>query len=311
MKIDLKKMRPYKFNSTIFKSVEKLAKNVIKGSGNININKCLVCKSSPQKKYLIKYNIPIVTCLKCDLTYSTKQPKNFNDVYSKEEYLSKSITSYDKTRKYRIKRFGLERIKILKKYKKKGNLLDFGCGIGWFLEGAKNYYNVSGVEFSDSIRKWLFKKLGIRTFKTLDDIKNEKYDIITAFDVIEHVPNPLDLLKQLKKKLKKNGIILIYTPNKDSLGFKFLKERNNLVCPPNHLTYFNFKSFEYMAKKAKMKIIETQYKGLDIGDIYAYLNEFGSKKKADYLFRNSLLLQNFLDNINYSNHVRFVIKNKN
>lgn len=311
MKIDFKKMRPYKFNSTIFKSVEKLAKNVINGSGNINIKKCLVCKSSHQKKYLIKYNIPIVTCLKCDLTYSTKQPKNFDDVYSKTDYLSKSITSYDKTRKYRIKRFGLERIKILKKYKKKGNLLDFGCGIGWFLEGAKNYYNVSGVEFSDSIRQWLFKKLGIKTFKTLDDIKNEKYDIITAFDVIEHVSNPLDLLKQLKKKLKKNGIILIYTPNKDSLGFKFLKERNNLVCPPNHLTYFNFKSFEYMAKKAKMKIIETQYKGLDIGDIYAYLNEFGSKKKANYLFRNSLLLQNFLDNINYSNHVRFVIKNKN
>ena len=37
MKIDFKKMRPYKFNSTIFKSVEKLAKNVINGSGNINI----------------------------------------------------------------------------------------------------------------------------------------------------------------------------------------------------------------------------------------------------------------------------------
>lgn len=311
MRIDFKKMRPSKFNSDIFKSVEKLAQNVIKGSGNIKIKKCLVCKSKKQEKYLIKYNIPIVTCAKCDLTYATMQPKNFNDVYSQNDYLSKSISSYDKTRKYRIKRFGIERVKILTKYKKKGKLLDFGCGTGWFLESAKNKFDVRGVEFSDSIRDWLFDKLNIKTYKTLNEIKNEKFDIITAFDVIEHVPDPLKLLHELKKKLTRDGIILIYTPNKDSLGFHYLKERNNLLCPPNHLSYFNYKSFRYMTEKVGMRIVETQYRGLDIGDIYAYLNEFKDKKIASYLNKNSVLLQKFLDNTSYANHVRFVIKNKN
>ena len=45
MKIDFKKMRPKNFNSYLYKSVEKLAQNVEKGSGNKNIYKCPVCKS--------------------------------------------------------------------------------------------------------------------------------------------------------------------------------------------------------------------------------------------------------------------------
>jgi len=263
-----------------------------------------------KRKYVVKYNIPIVTCEKCDLTYATRQPRNFDDVYSQDDYLEKSILSYDKNRKYRIKRFGLERIKILKNYKKKGKLLDFGCGTGWFLEGAKDHFESFGVEYSDSIRKWLFEKFNIKTFKTLNSIKSEKFDIITAFDVIEHVPDPLDLLNNLKKKLKKNGIILIYTPNFDSLGFNYLSLNNNLLCPPNHLFYFNKKSFDFMCKKTNLKIVETQYRGLDVGDIYAMINENGDKKIANFLNQNSTLLQKFLDNIGYSNHIRFILKKK-
>ena len=54
MKIDLKKMRPKNFNSYLYNSVEKLAKNVEKGSGNKNINKCPVCKSLKRKWLFFK-----------------------------------------------------------------------------------------------------------------------------------------------------------------------------------------------------------------------------------------------------------------
>ena len=310
MKIDFKKMRPKNFNSYLYSSVQKLAKNVVNGSGNKNINKCPVCNSTKRRKFTVKYQIPIVTCEKCDLTYASKQPKNLDDVYSQSDYLKKSILSYDKNRKYRIKRFGLERIKILKKYKKSGKLLDFGCGTGWFLEGAKNYFDTYGVEYSDTIREWLFDTFSIKTFKTLKDIKKEKFDIITAFDVIEHVPNPLDLLNNLKKILKKDGIILIYTPNFNSLGFKYLGNYNNLLCPPNHLFYFNKASFDFLCKKINLRIIETQFRGLDVGDIYARINENGNKKLADFLNRNSVLFQRFVDEIGFSNHIRFILKNK-
>lgn len=308
--IDFKVMRPKRFNSNMYKSTEKLAKNVEKKTGNKIIAKCPLCGTKKNKIYAIKYNIPIVTCINCDLTYAKKQPKNLNDVYSNETYLTKSILSYDKTRQYRIKRFGKERLNIIKKYKKKGSILDFGCGTGWFLEGAKKEFDVSGVEYSDTLREWLLEKFNIKTYKDLNEIDNNKFDIITAFDVIEHVPDPLKLLDDLKKKLKPNGIILIFTPNVNSLGFNYLKNKNNLLCPPNHLFYFNKKSFNFLCKKIGLKIIETQFKGLDIGDIYALLNDKKKNNVANYLNKNALKLQEFVDNIEYSNHVRFVLKNK-
>ena len=65
-----------------------------------------------------------------------------------------------------------------------------------------------------------------------------------------------------------------------------------------------------MCSKANMKVIQTQYKGIDIGDIYGLMNRKRNFKTAKYLEKNFNSLQNFVDTTNFSNHVRFVIKNK-
>ena len=200
MKLDLNQLRPINFNSKIFDQNKKIAMSVFKKSGYKKIKNCPICKSSKRKPYLTKYKIPIFICLKCDVGYAGLHPKNLNEVYSTKNYLSK--LTLDENRKYRMKRFGQERVSILRRYKKKGSILDFGCGSGYFIECARKYYNAEGIEFSDNLRKWLKDKLNLITYKTLADTK-KKYDIITAFDVIEHVENPTNLLKELKKKLKK------------------------------------------------------------------------------------------------------------
>lgn len=307
--LDLNKIRPknFNFNQEIF--FKNTIKFVEKNHGFKTIKNCPICLSSKSNIYITKHYMKIVQCSKCNLTYSEKQPKNFNDVYSSDDYLQDTISLSDKIRKYRIIRFARERIKILKKYKKKGSLLDIGCGTGWFLQEAKKHYDTFGVEYSDTLRKWLKKKINILSFKNISDVKN-KFDIITVFDVIEHVPNPLVFLKSLKKKMKKNGIILIFTPNIDSLGFTYLKEKNNLLCPPHHLYYFNKKSFEFLCRKLNFDIIETQYKGLDIGDMYGLMNRNKDFKTANFLKKNFEYLQEFVDKTKFSNHVRFVIKCK-
>ena len=305
--INLKKLRPKNFNLDSENYYLNIVRFVEKNHGFKKVYKCPVCSFNKSEIYINHYNINFVRCLRCDLTYSEKHPKNFDDFYSSEDSLKDTLNT-DKTRKYRIKRFAVERIKILKKFKKRGSLLDFGCGTGWFLEEARKHYDVMGVEYSDNLRDWLKRKFDISTSKDGKDIK-KKFDIITAFDVIEHVPDPLNFLRKLKKKLKKNGIIFVYTPNIDSLGFAYLKEKNNLLNP-YHLFYFNSRSFEFLCSKANMKVIETQYKGIDIGDIYGLMNRKRNFKTAKYLKKNFKDLQNFVDTTNFSNHVRFVIKNK-
>jgi len=231
-------------------------------------------------------------------------------LYSTDDYKNHTFNVYDKSRKYKIERFGKERISILKKYKKTGTLLDFGCGSGWFLEIAKKYYNSYGIEYSDQLREVLDKNYQIKAFKDFSNLpKNLKFDIITAFDVIEHVENPILFLRMVKKRLKKNGIALIYTPNKDSIGFNYLKFYNNLLCPPSHLFYFSEDNFRYMCKKTNFKLVSHETKGLDFGDIYAFLNEQKNHKLTKTILKKSEQLQKIFDDLKFSNHSRYIIKN--
>ena len=305
MKLDLNQLRPVNFNYKIYKQNKIIAKNVFNKSGYKKVKFCPICKSERRRLYQFKYDIPIFICLSCDVGYAGLHPNNLNEVYSNKHYLSK--LTLKENRKYRINRFAKERVNILRKFKTKGSILDFGCGSGYFIEAARQYFDVEGVEFSDDLRKWLKKKLNIETYKTLSKTK-KKYDIITAFDVIEHVKDPTNLLKEFKKKLNKDGIILIYTPNKNSLGFNFLGYNNNLLVPPAHLFYFNKTSFNLMAKKAGLKIIRIQFRGLDVGDIYSFMRENKQIKIANFLKKNSDKLQDMVDYFEYSNAVRFILK---
>lgn len=302
-------MRKKGFNSLCLKDNKKKI-DIISSKSKFNIiSSCPICSSKKRKEVISKFGIKIYNCLNCDVDYSSKKPKNFSDLYSTDDLINHYLNVYDKSRKYKINRFGKERISILQKYKKKGTLLDFGCGTGWFLELAKKYYDSYGIEFSDQLREYLQKKHNIKAFKDMSKLpKNLKFDIITAFDVIEHVESPVRFLKMIKKYLKKDGIALIYTPNKNSLGFNYLKFYNNLLCPPAHLFYFAENSFKFMCKKTNFKLISHQTKGLDFGDIYAYQNEKKDKKLAKLILKNSHQMQQIFDELKFSNHSRYIIK---
>ena len=310
MKINIKLMRKQGFNSLCLNDIKKKIKIINSKKKFKIINSCPICNSKKKKIVISKFGIDVFNCLNCNVDYSSKKPKDFSDLYSTDDYKNHTFNVYDKSRKYKIERFGKERISILKKYKKTGTLLDFGCGSGWFLEIAKKYYNSYGIEYSDQLREVLDKNYQIKAFKDFSNLpKNLKFDIITAFDVIEHVENPILFLRILKKKLKKNGIALIYTPNKDSIGFNYLKFYNNLLCPPSHLFYFSEDNFRYMCKKTNFKLVSHETKGLDFGDIYAFLNEQKNHKLTKTILKKSEQLQKIFDDLKFSNHSRYIIKN--
>ena len=137
---------------------------------------------------------------------------------------------------------------------------------------------------------------------------HENFDIITAFDLIEHVPDPLSTLKEMRNLLKRDGIILIFTPNKDSLAFHITGEKNNLICPPQHLYYFNKKSFEYLANQAGLEIIFFETRGTDIGDIQSYYECWTDQK--EWLVKDPEGVQNVIDFLGFANHARYVLKKR-
>ena len=91
----------------------------------------------------------------------------------------------------------------ISKYFYKKDILDFGCGFGNLFKLIKNPKSLSGVEVREKCKKYIkknFKKVEIHS-----EIKeiNKKFDTITLFHVLEHLPDQIKILKNIKSKLKK------------------------------------------------------------------------------------------------------------
>jgi 2-polyprenyl-3-methyl-5-hydroxy-6-metoxy-1,4-benzoquinol methylase len=307
MKINLNIMRPVGFHKSLNTNIKETIKRVDRGSGWRKVLSCLVCGSKKYVPYITKFNIDIKLCIKCSSGFSSKIPNNFNDVYDNKAQFKHHQKSYERIRKYRMKRFGKERLDLILKFKNKGNLVDIGCGNGWFLEVAKKNFMVSGVELNNSLLSFTSKKLKIPVYRKINLLKDKDFDVITLFDVIEHVSKPMDYLKKVSKKLKKGGIILIYTPNKDSLAFSYLRENLQLFNAPIHITYLCAKSFDFIPKA--LKVIYSKTFGIDIGDIYAYERDISKKKDlASSIKKNANVIQDITDQLGFGNHLRLILK---
>ena len=150
----------------------------------------------------------------------------------------------------------LRRFNFLKKKIKNKTLLDFGCGRGGFLKlSQKITKNIAGLEINRQILKYLSKR-----FKIYDDINkiDEKFDIITLFHVLEHIPNQIETLQQIKKKLKKNGKLIIEVPHANDLLFN-LKVFRNFTLWSEHLVLHTEKSLCKFLKIAGYKINKVEY----------------------------------------------------
>jgi 2-polyprenyl-3-methyl-5-hydroxy-6-metoxy-1,4-benzoquinol methylase len=112
-------------------------------------------------------------------------------------------------------------VRYLKKLKK-GKLLDVGCGRGFFLKEAEKHYLTYGVDIDQyNIKMSTSNTPSSILFADVNDLSlfnDEFFDIVTCFDVLEHVAKPFFALKEIHRVLKVGGISVITTPNVNSIG---------------------------------------------------------------------------------------------
>lgn len=236
--------------------------------------KCRICNSGNIKKIIIK-EMTAYKCLDCDVEFFWPQPsqEEIDNIYQKDYYKSWGIDGGDNGRSRSMKIATFDRyIGFIKKYKNTGKLLDVGCAFGYLLEAAKDGgFDIYGVELSKFSSNIAQNKFGEKIFnKQLEDVKfqDEYFDVITMSDLIEHIPKPQDFLKEVRRILRKDGIIVIITPDTDSFSRKILGYKNWFHYKPEHLFYYNKKSlnnlldkfdFNIVVKKAGVKAITLVY----------------------------------------------------
>ncbi|MBA3705223.1 MAG: class I SAM-dependent methyltransferase [Bacteroidetes bacterium] len=224
-------------------------------------NYCLICHSKDLKS-LETYNKSFLCkCNSCGFVFSKKIPtteelESYYQGYGINSYLS-PIT---------VKRYH-ELLDEFEPFRKTNKLLDVGCGIGFFLDEAKKRgWEIYGTELSDKAYTICAEK-GIRIKKGLLDPTNYKpgmFDIITSFEVIEHINNPENELKNFNTILRDEGLVYITTPNFNSILRYHLKAKYNIISYPEHLSYYTPKTLTKAFKLSGFKKIKVETTGISL-----------------------------------------------
>ena len=310
---------PLKFRGRgFFKKIKKDKISYLKKFSYLTSKKnfnCPLCKNKHTRSFLkISKNYNILECRNCLVKFPNvdfiKNKKYAEIIYAQYSKLNHR-KNMDKTKNYRFKMMTEKyNFCILENFQKskKIKVLDYGCGNGLFLQFLKTKgINCAGLEVDEaSVQKLVKKK--IKFYKDIEQIEDNSLDLCVLFDVLEHLTNPINDLKKIRKKLKKNGKIVMYTPNINSLSFELMGPNQNQVYPFQHTLFFGLKSINYLAKKTKLKIISNATYGLDIMD-YFFMKEHLDKKKYFEKFRQFInKTQAMVDMTGYGNHFRIILQ---
>lgn len=185
----------------------------------------------------------------------TKQ-NYFNETYYVERYLTKLKARPRYTRL----------IRYLKKYVKTGRLLDVGCGVGYFLAHAERYYETYGIDISPTAIQYAKKntKTSILKVSSVTNLpfKNNFFSIVTALDVLEHINNPLNALRETNRVMKPEGLLLIRVPNIASLGRTIKKEEWYGFKDPTHVSLLSRQEWYNIIRKSGFEVVDMFYDGL-------------------------------------------------
>jgi len=212
-------------------------------------------------------NVGVVKCKKCSLIYVNPMVRDPEKNYwgDEKKYFEEARLIFEgKAKSHRDTNY-LEDLKVIEKIKPEGNFLDIGTNAGFFLRHTRGKkWNVAGVDpspvLSDMARKYF--GLNVKTcYLNEAGFENEYFDVVTMTDVFEHVPEPKRLLADIKKVIKKDGILFIKVPNGSynllKLNLARLTGRlgkHDIFDSYEHVTHYSHNTLKRMLEESGFKI---------------------------------------------------------
>ncbi|MFH1780351.1 MAG: class I SAM-dependent methyltransferase [Candidatus Micrarchaeota archaeon] len=196
----------------------------------------------------------VVKCKKCGFVYINPQIKGDDVVKGYSDAVDSDYVSQSEGRMDTFK----DCLNIVNKlYKKKGKLLDVGSAAGFFVKVAEDDgWDAHGIEPSRWLVNWGKTNLKLKNAKagTLEEGKypNDFFDVVTLWDVLEHVPDPSATLKEINRILKPGGMVFINYPNYGSSLSK-ISGRRWWFLLSIHLYYFTPKTISAILEKTGFK----------------------------------------------------------
>lgn len=144
-------------------------------------------------------------------------------------------------------------------------LLDYGCAYGYFLDEARSLFGqVRGVEINDEVARVGRERFGLAIDsgpESIAKIESNSMDVVTMWDVIEHLRMPRSTLMHCARILKTNGRIYLSTGDIDSLLARLSGKYWRLLNPPQHICYFSSSTITSLLYECGFNVTEVRYLG--------------------------------------------------
>lgn len=227
----------------------------------------------------------VVQCRRCDLEFLNPHPspeamvESYSSTARMRVANEKLSQYYENFEGSETERFYKHCLDVIGRIKRSGRLLDIGCGRGQFLKIARDFgWAVMGLEPGREHAEYASEKLGMETVNAAVDkaMFDEGYfDIITLWDIIEHLNNPKATLRRISHWLKPDGLLLIATPNHASLldflvcniyggTGGFVKWPLHYFYVAEHILYFTPKTLRDLMWRSGFQVIKELKTGTDI-----------------------------------------------
>jgi 2-polyprenyl-3-methyl-5-hydroxy-6-metoxy-1,4-benzoquinol methylase len=233
---------------------------------NHNPEACPVCGRmgaceflhAPDRFHRRKEQYTLVRCPGCSLVWLSHPPTpaemhlHYTDAYDR------LISASGQNAPHRWR----ERKAALIPHIRFGSLLDLGCSSGSFLESLKGEgWKLHGIEMSMDCAKIAEEKTGAQVFvgHILDaTFPCEKFDVITCFDVLEHLYEPRRVMARVGEWLKPGGIFYVLVPNIDSAESRVFRSYWHGLELPRHLFHYSPAALKFLAESAALRVVSLE-----------------------------------------------------
>jgi len=231
--------------------------------GEVETIPCDLCGGTEHRMEVEEGAFRMVRCSACGLVFCNPRPTRQELLRFYNEYF---VPSSEELWEEQMRRpFRKEGVDFLTRVTRPGRVLDVGCGHGFFLDMMRSAgWETAGVEPSPAAARHAVEKLGLSVFcGVVEDAPFEpgSFDAATLWYVLEHVPNPSEVLGTVARLVRPGGHVIVRVPNRNVAVDRWLARlgslgrRHFLINPPRHLYDYDSRTLRGLLEKTGFEVL--------------------------------------------------------